>query len=159
MKKGVIAKWIAIAIFIVLFSWGVVRQQADAAELRLGLAFAVTNDNDWIGQELMFVHKNWYGSVIRLGNDNVLPDTVRLAAGYKVGWRDGRRISPFLRLGGAYFKDEPTDIISDRWAYDMALGLRLYSVLDLEYSHNSTAGRSIQNSGNDMLLVGLTVGF
>jgi hypothetical protein len=123
------------------------------------LGFGVTNDSNWIGQELMLTHNHWYGSVMRVGGDNVLPDTARLAAGYKVEWRDGRRVSPYLRLGGSYFLDEPTDIISDRWAYDMAMGLRMFGVLDLEYQHNSTAGRSIQNSGNDMLLIGITVGF
>ena len=159
IKTRVVLKWVAIAIFVVLFSWGIYNQSAKAGEVRLGLAMAFTNDDDWIGQEVMFMHKDWYGSVMRVGGDNVLPDTVRLAIGYRVEWREGKKVSPYMRMGGAYFMDEPTDIISDRWAYDMALGVRLYGVTDLEYQHNSTAGRSLQNSGNDMPMIGLVVKF
>lgn len=155
MKKT--AKWIVIGIFIALMAWGIYRQQADAAELRLGLGRGVSNGNEWVGQELAIAHRHWYGSVSRLGGDDLLPDTVRLAAGYRADWRTEQRLAPYLRLGGAYFTEEPTDLISDRWAYDMALGLRIFGVLDLEYQHNSTAGRSLQNSGNDMLLLGLVV--
>ena len=168
LNKGKIAKWIAITIFIILFAWGIYRQQAEAADLRIGLGSGITNSvlvhggpngNGWIGQEFMFTHKHWYGAAMRLGGDDILPDTVRLTAGYRVEWRDERRLSPYLRLGAAYFLDEPTDIISDRWAYDMAMGVQLFGVADLEYQHNSTAGRSAQNSGNDILLIGLKVRF
>jgi len=168
LSKGKVAKWTAITIFIVLFAWGIYRQQAEASDLRLGLGFGITNSalvhggsegNGWIGQELMFTHKHWYGAAMRLGGDDVLPDTVRLTAGYRVEWRDERRLSPYLRLGAAYFLDEPSSIISDRWAYDLTMGFRVFDVLDIEYQHNSTAGRSSQNSGNDLLLVGLKVRF
>ena len=152
-------KWTLILIFVVLFAWGIYMQTADAAEARLGLSKGVTHHSDWTGMEGMFVYRNWYLNAARLGNDDVLPDTVRLALGYRVMWRDEMRLSPYLRLGGAYFMDEPTDIISDRWAYDMTVGLRIFSVVDLEWQHNSTAGRSLQNSGNDMLLLGMVVPF
>ena len=154
VSRGKVLKWTVIAIFCALFAWGVTAQ----AEGRLGLSTGVSNDNRWIGQELMLAHKNWYGSAARLGGDKLLPDTVRLAVGYRVRWRNERRFSPYLRLGGAYFMDEPTDIISDRWAYDMSIGFRLFNVIDTEYQHNSTAGRSLQNSGNDMILVGVVIG-
>lgn len=159
LSKGKVLKWTAIAIFCVLFAWGIVRQQAEAADLRLGLGFGVSNDNGWIGQELMFTHKHWYGAAMRLGGDDILADTTRLTVGYRVEWRDERRLSPYLRFGAAYFLDQPTDIISDQWAYDMAMGVQLFGVADLEYQHNSTAGRSLQNSGNDMLIASLKVRF
>ena len=158
-KTKDIIKWSVIAFFCILFTWGVVNQRADAAEVRLGVSAGFTNGSDWIGSELMLTSHHWYGSVMRLGGDDELRDTTRLGAGYRVTWREPLNFSPYLRLGMAYFMDEPTDLISDRWAYDMALGLRLWKALDIEYQHNSTAGRSRQNSGNDMAFFGISVGF
>ena len=116
-NRGKVLKWTVITIFVVLFSWGVSRQTADAAEVRLGLGRGASNGNEWIMQELMLTtDSHWYFGIARLGGDDVLPDTVRLTTGYRVSWRDDMRVAPYLRGGVAYFKDEPTDIISDNWA-------------------------------------------
>lgn len=160
VSTGEKIKWTIIAIFVVLFAWGVARQTADAAEIRLGLGRGASNDNAWIMQELMLTtDSHWYFGAAWLGGDDVLPDTMRFTAGYRVSWRDGLRVAPYMRGGMAYFRDEPTDIISDNWAYDMAVGLRLYRVVDLEYQHNSTAGRSLQNSGSDIPALAVVVPF
>lgn len=158
MKKEYL-KWLAILIFILLFAWGTYTQNADAAEVRIGMSKAFTHGTEWTGQELLFVHRNWYANIARIGGDEALPDLMRYSVGYRVKWRNEKRVSPYLRLGMAYFEIEPFDLISDVWAYDMAVGSRFFEVLDIEWAHNSTAGRSAQNEGVDMLLIGITVPF
>lgn len=141
-----------IILFIIAFAWGV---RANADELRLGVGFGVTHDNDWTTQELTYLHRNWYGQAAYMGGDNRLPDTYRLSAGYRVHWRPEKRFSPFMRLGVAYFGERPLEVISDRLAFDMAVGVRAWGVVELEWQHNSTAGRSDINYGNDVVLLGM----
>lgn len=151
--------WLIVA-FIILAAWGT-WEQVYGAELRVGLGGGVTNDNEWIGQELMVNsdRRHWYASVIRVGGDDALPDTWRFAAGYRVNWRRDKNVWPYLRLGAGYFLDEPGHLISDKLAFDMAVGIRFWKILELEWQHNSTAGRSDHNDGNDILMLGLVVPF
>jgi hypothetical protein len=148
----------AVAIFIVLFIWGM--QDSYGAEVRLGLGKGMTNGNDWITQEFMLVGKRkWYLSAMLTGNDDQQPDTWRYAVGYRVNWRDHTRASPFMRLGAAYWQDKPVPLISDHVSYDMAVGVRVLHVVELEWQHNSTSGRSDQNKGNDLFTLAMVFTF
>lgn len=141
-----VAKWAIIAIFVGLFAWGV---KVEAAEAGVGLSHAVTHNSKWIGQHIFVSNRDWYLEVARFGNEPRLPDTWRLTTGARVDWRELRKFSPYLKLGVAYYKDEPTWIVSDNLTFDMGIGVRLWGVLDLEYNHNSTGGRSAYNKGGD----------
>jgi len=147
-KKDKIIKWTLIAIFIGFAAWGL---RSEAAELGVGLSKAVSHGSEWTGQHLQFVHKDWYIEAAKLGGEDRLPDTFRYSSGFRIDWREKKEFSPFLKLGMAYFKEEPAWIISDRWSYDMSLGVRFFKVLDLEFNHNSTAGRTDFNKGNDLI--------
>ena len=151
---------LAIFIFIGFFAWG---RSADAAELRLGVGAGYTKNMGARSQEIMLTwdDRHWYAAVTRIGGDTLHNyQFTRVTAGYRVNWRRGKRFSPFMRLGGAYFDDEPWDYISDQWAFDMAFGVRLWDVLELEIDqHNSTAGRSDQNSGMDTIMLGMVFPF
>ena len=144
---------IAVIIFIIIFAFGLAKY-ARADEARLGLSYAASHNNDWIGQDLYYQRGQWYFQAAYLGGDDILSDTWRASVGYRVDFRDGKRFSPFMRLGAAYFEEEPTAVISSNLTYDMAIGMRFFNILDLEWQHNSTASRSHTNRGNDMLLLG-----
>lgn len=154
MNKKVL-KWTIISIFIALLGWGIVNEKANAAEGSIGLSFAFSHGSDWIGQHLEVGNRDWYFGVARFGNEDKLPDTNRYTVGTRVDWREGYTISPFLKFGLAYFQDEPTWIISDRWAYDMTVGARFFEVIDLQINHNSTAGRTDFNKGNDIAILSI----
>lgn len=159
MKRKWYQKWTvwAVIAFVIVFTWGYVQQnEADGAELQIGLGHGATNNNDWIAMNVAVYHNQWYLSGARYGGEDeaFLPDTSRYALGYRVDWRDEKTIEPFMRFGVAYWTDEPSNLISDRWSYDMSVGVRLWSVLELEWQHNSTAGRSDFNKGNDVVVLG-----
>lgn len=139
---------LAIIIFVVFFALG---RSAEAAEARLGLGFGVSGNEGARYQEMMLTTNDlrWYGAVTFIGGDNRHDYQYRrFTIGYRVNWRRATNFSPYLRLGTAYFDKEPTDYISDKWAFDMAIGMRLWNILELEIvQHNSTAGRSNQNEG------------
>ena len=47
-----------------------------------------------------------------------------------------------------------------RYAYDLAFGLRFWQILELEFDqHNSTAGRSNDNTGLDAIYLGFVLPF
>ena len=145
--------WLVLA-FIVLFTWGLYNEvKADELEMRVGLGLGATNDNEWVAQEIMVTNRDWYASILRTGDDNVLPDTWRLSLGYRVDWRQDKKAAPYMRFGFAVWEQEPFPLISDRLSYDMAVGARFWHVLDLEWQHNSTAGRSDFNNGNDIVIL------
>lgn len=147
-----------VVVFAMLFIWGL-GKVANAGEVSLGVGGGATNGNDWIGQFVMISDRDWYASAMRVGGDDVQPDTWRYAIGYRVDWREDKKIAPFLRLGAAYWADEPTPLISDQWSYDMSAGVRLWRVVDVEWQHNSTAGRTDFNKGNDMPFVNVVLPF
>ena len=153
-------KWTlwAVVVFAALFIWGLARV-ANAGEVLLGVGAGATNNNDWIGQMVTLSDRDWYVSVMRVGGDDIQPDTWRFAVGYRVDWREDKKIAPFLRLGTAYWVDEPIPLISDHWSYDMSAGVRLWKVVDIEWTHNSTAGRTDFNKGNDMPFVNVVFSF
>lgn len=151
---------IILGIFVALFLWG---RAADAAEARAGIGFGYDSNQGAVYQELMVTRGDlrWYGSFTRIGGDDEHDyQYSRLAAGYRVNWRRDTRFSPYMRFGGAYFTEEPTDYISDRWAFDLAIGIRLWDIVELELDqHNSTGGRSEQNEGLDAIVLGITFPF
>lgn len=151
---------LAIAIFLVFFLWGRV---ADAAEARLGLGMGYASNEGATYQELMLSSDDlrWYGAVTRIGGDtrNNYHYT-RFTVGYRVNWRRETNFSPYMRLGAAYFDKEPTDYISDKLAFDLAIGVRLWGIVELEGDqHNSTGSRSDQNEGLDAVMLGVTLPF
>lgn len=158
-RKKVLAI-LAVAIFVGFFVWG---RTADAAEARLGLGIGYSSTEGARYQELMITSTDlrWYGAVTRIGGDNRHNYQYnRFTAGYRVNWRRETNFSPFMRMGVAYFSEEPTDYISDQWAFDMAVGVRLWNVVEIEFDqHNSTAGRTAQNEGLNAILVGITLPF
>lgn len=164
INKGLLAAIIAIVIFLAFFLWGL---KADAAEpspeARIGLGYAYNHFEGAVYEELMLTapQRHWYGSFTRIGGDK-RHDYVfnRLVVGYRVNWRRNTHFSPFMRLGAAYFTTVPEDYISDSWAFDMAFGVRLWNILELEVEqHNSTAGRSDQNEGLDAYMIGVVLPF
>ena len=142
-----------IAVFVAILVWAVLSARSEAAEIRIGLGGGVTNENGWIVQELYARQGHWWGAALRTGDDNVLPDTWRFSAGWRHDWREGARIRPGVSFGAAYWQDDITPLISDSLSYHMALSLRFWDVIDLEFQHNSTAGRSEFNDGNDLLVL------
>lgn len=149
-------KWSIIGLFVILFSFGVYKE-AYSAEVGLGISHAISHDSKWMGQHVMFGNRNWFLEVARLGGEPRLPDTYRYVVGYRVDWREPYMFSPFMKMGAAYFKDIPDYVVSDHWAYDMSVGLRLFKVIDFEYNHNSTGGRSERNKGNDLLTLTMVI--
>jgi len=145
-----------IVVFVGFFLWG---RTADAGEASIGLGFA---GNGATYQQVMVMdnERKWYASATRIGGDRRHNYVYgRLAVGYRVNWRRVSRFSPYMRLGGVYFTDEPTDYISDDFAFDMAIGTRLWQIVDVEYQHNSTAGRSNQNEGLDAVTLSVVFPF
>lgn len=157
-KKTVVVNILAFLLSFCLFS-----SLAEAADVRLGVGFGYSNNTGARYQELMLLtdDRRWYGAVTRIGNDDRHNyQYSRFTAGYRVNWRLSTKVSSFLRLGAAYFSEEPTDYISDKLAFDIAIGVRLWNVLEIEFDqHNSTAGRSTQNEGLDAVLVGIVFPF
>lgn len=149
--------WLIVA-FVVLAIWGGC-QMAEAQEAGIGIGFGATNGNNWTGQQIFVSNGTWYGSFMRVDGDDTLPQTNRYSIGYRISWRQQTRFTPYLKIGAAYFEHDITPLISDRWAYDMAVGARLWRVADIEWQHNSTAGRSDFNDGVDMPFLFLTFQF
>lgn len=156
-SKGQWLKIGLIAAFFGFFVWGVT---ADAAEASIGLGYSPKHETRY--QQVMVTtdSRNWYFSATRIGGD-VRHDYQygRLGVGYRVNWRRDARLSPYMRLGGVYFTEEPTDYISDQWAFDMVVGTRLWQIVELEWQHNSTAGRSTQNEGLDAVSLSVVLPF
>lgn len=155
-----IAAIVAIALFVGFFLWG---RSAEAAEARLGIGFGITANKGATYQEMMVTTDDlrWYGAATRMGGDDRHDyQTWRITTGYRVNWREGHKIEPFMRLGVAYFTEQPTDYISDNWAFDMAVGIRLWDIVEVEFDqHNSTGGRSSQNEGLDAPMVSVVLPF
>ena len=160
LSRGKVLAILAIVIFVGLFLWGM---KADAAEARLGLGFGYSNSEGSRYQEMMLTSsdRRWYGAVTRIGGDDRHNYQYwRFTAGYRVNWRRDKRFSPYMRLGVAYFDDVPFDYISEHLAFDMAIGVRLWDIVELEFDqHNSTAGRSDQNEGLNAILLGVVLPF
>lgn len=154
MKKT--TKWTIIGVFVGLFAWGLYNQ-AYAYEVGAGLSKAVSHESEWIGQHIRFGNRQWFVEFARLGGEPRLPDTDRYTVGYRVNWREDYRLSPYLTIGAAYFKDIPDYVVSDHLAFDLSAGMRVFKVIDIEYNHNSTGGRSTRNKGNDLLYIGIVI--
>jgi len=152
---------VAVVIFIVVFLWGYFNEvEAAEYEGRLGLGTQATDREDRgkaITQDFMFtIDRDWYMEATRFGNGTVIPETWRFSAGRRVDWREETYFAPFVRLGAAYWL-EPSVLVSENWTFDMAVGFRAWNIVEIEYQHNSTAGRSGKNTGVD--IVGLYVVF
>ena len=159
MKKPTLKQSIAIgviALFCAVFLWG---RSAEAGEVTLGLGLS-TNEARTQMVTVTTDRRDWYLSAARVGGDERHDYQFgRFAVGYRVNWRADKNFSPFMKLGAVYFTEEPTDYISDRWAYDMVIGTRFYDIVELEYLHNSTAGRSSQNEGLDTVMLSVVLPF
>lgn len=159
-NKGKLGTYILITLFVILFVWG---RTADATEIRLGVGLGITHQKGSRYHEAMLIStdKHWYAAATRIGGDHRHNYQYwRITAGYRVNWRQDKTISPFMRFGTAYFTEQPTDYISDSWAFDMAIGIRVWDVLEIEFDqHNSTGGRTNQNEGLDAVLIGITMPF
>lgn len=149
---------VLVAIFIALFIWG---RAAEAGEARIGLGVGTFNVQGAIYQDLLVTtdEQTWYAQVTRIGNDEHFDVLTRYSAGYRVNWRDDKFAEPYLRLGMAHFDKEPTYRISDKWSFDMAVGIRFKDVVELEAQHNSTAGRTNYNYGLDSIVLGVVLPF
>lgn len=149
-----------IAGFIGLFLWGL---KADASEVRLGVGIGFAANAEARYQEIMLTStdRKWYGAYTRIGGDaehNYHYN--RFTVGRRVNWRRATNFSPYMRFGIAYFNEPPKDYISESLSYDMALGVRLYDVLEIEFDqHNSTAGRSDDNEGLDAYMISVVFSF
>lgn len=147
-----------IAIFVILIGILAFRK-ATAYELQIGLGHGFGN-TDVITQDFAIEYDGFYGRVVRLGDEPILPDKLwKLSAGWRGYFREGTNFQPYLYIGAAWFTEEPSSVISDRLAYDMGLGLRFYKVFDLNYEHNSTAGRTSKNRGLDVISVRVAIPF
>lgn len=164
---------ILVVIFVTFFVMG---RYAEAGEARIGLGAGTFNAQGAIVQDVMVTTDDlrWYASFQRAGGDDVFYNleqrhcrTVRVpfssvnrfAVGYRVNWYRERTVSPYLRLGAAYFDREPMPFISDDLSYDMAVGVRISDIIEIEAQHNSTAGRSAFNKGMDSVVFGVTLPF
>jgi len=160
ISRGKALAILAIVIFFGFFLWGM---KADAAEVRLGVGFGYASQAGARYEEIMLTSgdRHWYGAVTRIGGDDRHNYQYwRFTGGYRVNWRRGLKVSPYLRLGAAYFDDIPEDYISEHLAFDLAIGLRLWDVLEIELDqHNSTAGRSANNEGLDAATVSVVLPF
>ena len=141
-----------IALFLILFLWG---RSSEAAEVGIGLSSGFNHSNGAVGQELSITSNDlrWFASYTRVGGrpeDTVLSYNDRFVAAYRVFWRRGHDLMPYTSLGAAYFS-EPTVLVTERLTYDLRLGVRWNNILELEYAHNSTAGRSVRNAGIDFV--------
>lgn len=147
-KKALVV--ILIATFVGFYLWGL---KADAAELGLGLGSGYASNAGATYQEIQIKDsdRNWYASVARIGGDTRNNYHYwRGCGGYQVNWRKNTNFSPYMRLGACYFDEAPTDYISDRLSYELALGFRAWDIVEIDIdTHNSTAGRSEQNEGLD----------
>ena len=169
---------ILVVIFTLLFLWG---RESDAAELRIGLGTGVANTaSSARAQDLMITttDRRWYFQITRIGS---LPyaqsrlvaapyggfkrivtefDTLtRFSGGYRVNWRRDKKLSPYMRLGMSVFDREPQSLISDKWAFGMAVGVRFKDIFEIEMQHNSTAGRTERNRGLNFVTVGVVLPF
>ena len=154
-SKGKILTSSIILIAVLVFIWG---RDAESAELGLGLGFGTFNTVGATIQELSIASDDyrWFASYTRIGgadSDRLTADyNDRLVLSYRTFWRRDSNLKPFLSFGAAYFKEAPNTLISERLTYDIRLGARWKDVVELEIDgHNSTAGRSISNSGFDTI--------
>jgi hypothetical protein len=149
-----------IVAFVAMFLWG---RPAESAEARLGLGFGYASNEGAVYQEMMVTStsRQWYAGVTRIGGDDRHDYQYwRLSAGYRLNWRGGAKLSPYVRVGAAYFDEAPTDYISDKLAFDLAVGIRICDLFELELDqHNSTAGRSDNNEGLDAVSLSLIFPF
>lgn len=141
-----------IALFLILFLWG---RSSEAAEVGIGLGAGVNHSSGAVGQELSVTSDDlrWFASYTRLGGrpgDTVLAYNNRWVGAYRVFWRRDHDLMPYMALGAAYF-EEPTVLVTERLTYDLRVGLRWNNIVELEYAHNSTAGRSQRNAGIDFI--------
>ncbi len=152
MKKPTLKTVVTIGIlltFASLFIWGT---RADASELHFGIGIGDQSNSGARSQNvrLMTDKRNWYVGLARVGGDDRNDYNYnRWTVGYQVNWRKDTRVSPYMRFGAAYFSKEPTDYISDKHSFDLAIGIRFWQVFELERDHQSTGGRTNQNEGID----------
>ena len=155
-------RWFLIGAFIVAFGFGIKNAQADDFRIAFGAGF--NHSEKALTSEVMYTFDNHvYLAATRIGGDLVLNPNhnqiMKLAGGYRVRWRDELKVSPYMRMGIAYFDHKPYLVMNDNVAFDMALGVRLWDIAELELLHNSTAGRSTRNWGLDYVNFGLVIPF
>ena len=159
-KKAAVV--LIIALFVAVFIWGR-SAEAGEPEFGLGLGFGYASNEGATYQELFLrdASRNWYGSVNRIGGDTLNNyEYWRFCGGWQVNWRKNSNISPYSRLGACWFDEAPTDYISDNLAYELALGVRLWNIVEIDIdTHNSTAGRSEQNEGLDAVMIRMVFPF
>jgi hypothetical protein len=156
--KKITYTMVLVAIFVALFLWGV---KADAAELRIGLGYSIFNTDGTVTQDLMLTStdRRWYAQATRIGRSTTFDPLTRFSFGYRVNWRRNTNFSPYLRLGMAHFSAEPIGYISDLTAFDMGVGARLWDLVEVEVQHNSTAGRTDQNEGINIVCLCVVLPF
>ena len=144
--------------FIVLFVWG---RSAESAELGIGVGTGHGHTNDTVTQGLTIISDDlrWYAQVTRFGSEGYLDTNVRWSGGYRLFCRRDEDFKPFMRFGVALFDHDPMPLISDNVTYDLGVGLRWRDVIEFEYNHNSTAGRSERNTGVDLWVLRLVMQF
>lgn len=154
MKKVKPAVW-GVLVFIGLLFWGFSRE-ADAAEhaLTIGLGKGMLHENDSTTQQIGYEYnRRWYAKATLIDGRGVIDRTYRYTVGRRVAFRPGKTIDPYMRIGVGYFSVVPDELVNDHWVFDLGLGIDFNEIGRLEYSHNSTAGRSRPNTGVDMVLL------
>ena len=142
----------AVIVFVIIFTWALAAGAATPHTFTVGLGKGVLNGNEWTQQQIGYEYnRKWYAQAARLGGDSVLPTTYRYTMGRLVNARLDKRVSPYARLGIAYFADSPSALVDDHWTFDLGIVVTAWHVIRLEWRHNSTAGRSSPNTGIDLV--------
>ena len=146
---------LAIGIFVALlllagFGASQLAKADDDWSLAVGLGAGLTNDNEWITQEIELRYDRWHLGVMRTGDDSHLPDTWRYTLAWGHDWREGKFFRPCIRFGVAYWQDQVPPLLSENLSYHMVFCGKFGPNLQLDIiQHNSTAGRAEFNNGVD----------
>jgi hypothetical protein len=164
IKNFLKTRWqfVVIAIFAILFLWGVVRE-AEAAEhsAEIGLSYGVINSEKLITQRIGYVYDDrWRLRLERHGGDYYdTSNSYTLAR--SVMWRKGKTFQPMLEFGVTYWDELLIDpnsrrglpFVNDEWTYSLGVGVRAWDVFEAGLTHSSTAGRSRPNRGIDRIYI------
>ena len=157
ISKG---KLVTLTILAIVVTGFFMIRDAESAEIGLGLGYGTFNAKHSRTQEISIQSNDyrWFASYARIGaadNDRIRRDqTNRYTAAYRACfWRE-RKLTPCISMGAAYFDEPIMTLISDRLTYDIRIVVRWKEVLEFEIDqHNSTAGRSVTNSGLDSIML------
>lgn len=141
-----------IVLGIVVIAWGTRPANAAEADAILGIGSGFNHTAGTVMRVGLQLDRRWYAEHVALSSRSMSGGNV-FSVGRIVYWRDGSNFAPFIGMGPVYVLDPPREVLGCSWMWHWKLGAEVARVMQVGYSHDSSADRCNPNQGLDYVSI------